>query len=58
MMVGTAIGLTPVWWLVAAITGVWFVQSARAEEKHMMERFPEAYPAYRARTKMLVPFLV
>jgi protein-S-isoprenylcysteine O-methyltransferase Ste14 len=24
----------------------------------MAERFPETYPVYRARTKMLVPFVI
>ena len=57
MMVGTAIGLSPIWWLVAVAAGIYFVTSARAEESYMTERFPDAYPAYKARTKMLVPFL-
>lgn len=57
MMVGTAIGLLFAWWLVVAAAGVYFVYSARAEESYMCDRFPDAYPAYRARTKMLVPFL-
>jgi protein-S-isoprenylcysteine O-methyltransferase Ste14 len=57
MMIGTAIGLTPVWWLVAAAAGTYFISSARAEERFMTERFPDLYPAYRARTKMLVPFI-
>ncbi len=58
MMIGTAVGITPVWWLVAAAAGFYFVYSARAEERHMSERFPDTYPAYRARTKMLLPFLL
>lgn len=58
MMVGTAIGLTPIWWLVAVAAGLYFVTSARAEESYMAERFPAAYPAYKARTKMLIPFLL
>lgn len=40
MMAGTAIGLTPIWWLVAVAAGVYFVTSARAEESYMTERFP------------------
>ena len=58
MMIGTATGLIPAWWLVAAAAGAYFFVSARAEEQHMAERFPDAYPAYRARTKMLIPFLL
>jgi protein-S-isoprenylcysteine O-methyltransferase Ste14 len=58
MMVGTAIGIIPTWWLVAAAAGIYFSYSARAEERFMTERFPDSYPAYRARTKMLLPFLL
>ena len=58
MMAGTAIGLMPIWWLVAVAAGVYFITSARSEESYLTERFPDAYPAYKARTKMLVPFLL
>lgn len=57
MMIGTAVGLIPAWWLVAAAAGIYFFYSARREERFMMERFPDSYPAYRARTKILLPFL-
>ena len=57
MMVGTALGFAPVWWLAAGAAGIYFFYSARAEERFMGERFPDSYPAYRARTKMLIPFL-
>ncbi len=58
MMIGSAIGLSPVWLPIAIVAGVYFLFSARAEETFMMERFPDSYPAYRARTKMLLPFLL
>jgi protein-S-isoprenylcysteine O-methyltransferase Ste14 len=58
MMIGSAIGLFPAWWLVAAASGTYFIVSARSEERFMAERFPDAYPAYRARTKMLIPFVL
>jgi len=58
MMIGTAIGLIPTWWLVAAAAGIYFFYSARSEEAFMTERFPDSYPAYCARTKMLLPFLL
>jgi protein-S-isoprenylcysteine O-methyltransferase Ste14 len=38
--------------------GVYFVYSARVEEQLLSASFPTAYPAYRARTKMLIPFLL
>jgi protein-S-isoprenylcysteine O-methyltransferase Ste14 len=34
------------------------VYSATVEERLMSERFPAQYPAYRARTRMLVPFVL
>lgn len=58
MMIGTAIGLIPTWWVMAAAAGAFFLYSARREEALMTERFPDIYPAYRKRTKMLVPFVV
>jgi len=58
MMTGTSIGLSPAWWFVVILASLYFLRSARSEEEFMTERFPEAYPAYRARTKMLVPFLI
>jgi protein-S-isoprenylcysteine O-methyltransferase Ste14 len=58
MMVGTAIGLAPVLWLATVAVAVYFIASARAEEAYMARRFPDLYPGYRARTKMLIPFLL
>ena len=57
MMVGTAVGLFPIWWLVAIASGIYFILSARSEEKFMTSRFPVEYPAYRARTEMFLPFI-
>jgi protein-S-isoprenylcysteine O-methyltransferase Ste14 len=34
------------------------VYSARKEEKLMIEQFPQQYPEYMSRTKMLVPFVL
>jgi protein-S-isoprenylcysteine O-methyltransferase Ste14 len=58
MMIGTAIGLIPAWWVLAAGGGAFFLYSARREEALMTERFPDSYPAYRAGTKMLIPFVL
>ena len=45
-------------WLVAVVlAGVYFVYSATVEERYMTEQFPDAYPAYKRSTKMLVPFI-
>lgn len=58
MMIGTAIGLIASWWAIVAAASAYFIYSARREERLMTERFPELYPAYRARTRMLLPFIV
>jgi protein-S-isoprenylcysteine O-methyltransferase Ste14 len=35
-----------------------FSYDALVEERNMTGAFPDAYPAYRARTKMLIPFVL
>jgi protein-S-isoprenylcysteine O-methyltransferase Ste14 len=57
-MLGSAIAETIFWLVPFLIAGAYFVYSARSEEKLMAEEFPDTYPAYRSRTKMLVPFLL
>lgn len=55
--VGTAVSLGPVWLPVVVLAGIYFVYSATVEERYLAERLPDAYPAYRRSTKMLVPFV-
>jgi protein-S-isoprenylcysteine O-methyltransferase Ste14 len=43
--------------IVAVMTG-YFYYCAGIEEKNLTATFPVAYPAYRARTKKLIPFLL
>ena len=57
-MLGSAIGSSVGWIIPLVIGGVYFVYSARNEERLMLEQFPEQYPAYMKRTKMLLPFIV
>ncbi len=48
-----------VWWfLVAACALVYFLYASLQEEKIMTATFPAAYPAYKARTKMLIPWIL
>ena len=55
--VGTATALSW-WWLVpVALAGAYFLYSATVEERWLADQFPDAYPAYRRSTKMLVPFI-
>jgi protein-S-isoprenylcysteine O-methyltransferase Ste14 len=44
--------------IVVAIAGAYFYYSASVEERNLTATFPVAYPAYRARTKMLIPYLL
>jgi protein-S-isoprenylcysteine O-methyltransferase Ste14 len=54
---GSALTAGFVWFIIFIIvTGV-FIRRIRIEEKYMMELFPDQYPAYRARTKALVPWV-
>ena len=38
--------------------GAYFLYSARVEEQNLIRTFPRQYPIYRARTKMLIPFVL
>jgi protein-S-isoprenylcysteine O-methyltransferase Ste14 len=57
-MLGSAIGQSLVWALPLVLSIPYFLYSARREEELMREQFPEQYPPYMRRTKMIVPFLL
>ena len=57
-MIGSALTLGAVSLAVFALCFGYFVFSARTEEKMMLAQFPDAYPPYRRRTKMLIPFIL
>lgn len=54
---GTAVALGWMWLIAVALAAVYFLYSAKAEERYMTERFPDDYPVYRRSTKLLVPFV-
>lgn len=54
---GSILALGALWLPVFVLVGAFFVISARTEEKMLNEQFPQAYPPYRQRTKMLIPFV-
>jgi protein-S-isoprenylcysteine O-methyltransferase Ste14 len=56
--VATGIALSWFWLVPVAIAGVYFIYSATVEERFLTEQFPDAYPAYKRGTKMLVPFVL
>jgi protein-S-isoprenylcysteine O-methyltransferase Ste14 len=56
--IGTAIALSW-WWLTAVgLAGVYFVYSARVEERYLTDEFPDTYPMSTRSTKMLLPFIL
>jgi protein-S-isoprenylcysteine O-methyltransferase Ste14 len=57
-VVGTALAVNLLVLGVAAVLAVFFVYSATVEERNLGAIFPGAYPAYRARTNMLIPFVL
>jgi protein-S-isoprenylcysteine O-methyltransferase Ste14 len=57
-LLGTAFA-TNIYWLIALILiGAYFIYSATVEERLMGAAFPATYPSYKARTKMLIPFVL
>jgi len=57
-LLGTALATNLIGLIIVAILGVYFYYSASVEEKNLTATFPRAYPAYRGRTKMLIPFVL
>lgn len=45
------------WWIFFIIFTCYFIYSAFMEEKIMIKQFPEAYPEYKRRSKMLIPLI-
>jgi protein-S-isoprenylcysteine O-methyltransferase Ste14 len=56
-VLGSAFVAGSVWLVPFLIFSIYFVYSASVEQKHLMKEFPDTYPAYRKRTKMLIPFI-
>ena len=57
-MLGSALAQTLLWVVPLVVFGAYFLYSARREEQIMAAQFPGEYPAYRKRTRMLVPFML
>jgi protein-S-isoprenylcysteine O-methyltransferase Ste14 len=59
MVLGTVVDYPAVlsYVLFVAVVVVFFFKS-RSEERLMIEHFPDQYPAYRARVKALIPFVL
>jgi protein-S-isoprenylcysteine O-methyltransferase Ste14 len=57
-LLGTALATNLAGLIIVAVLGGYFYYSASVEEKNLTTTFPNAYPAYRASTKMLIPFVL
>ena len=56
-MLGTGLTFGAWYFFVLVIAFGYFLISTQREEKDMTAHFPDAYPAYKARTKRLIPFV-
>ena len=57
-MLGTALVNNVLGLIVVAVLVVYFYYCGIVEERNLTATFPKAYPEYRSRTKMLIPFLL
>jgi protein-S-isoprenylcysteine O-methyltransferase Ste14 len=57
-MLGTALVDNLLGLIVVAVLVPYFYYCGTVEERNLVVAFPEAYPAYKSRTKMLIPFLL
>jgi protein-S-isoprenylcysteine O-methyltransferase Ste14 len=56
-MIGSVITEGFMWLIWFALLGGYFIYSAKKEEKSLLLQFPDKYPEYMRRTKMLIPFI-
>jgi protein-S-isoprenylcysteine O-methyltransferase Ste14 len=56
-MIGTALAISLFGLIVVAVIAAIFAYSASREEHFLAEEFPATFPDYKARTKMLIPFV-
>ncbi len=57
-VLGTALATNLTGLIIVAVLGGYFYYSAVVEERNLIATFPVAYPAYRAHTKRLIPFIL
>ena len=55
---GTALAANVFLLIPFAVLSGFFILSAMMEEKHMLRQFPDDYPEYTRRTKMLIPYVI
>lgn len=57
-VLGTALATNLYWLIGLVVVGAYFIYSATVEERLMTSTFPDAYPRYKASSKMLIPFVL
>jgi protein-S-isoprenylcysteine O-methyltransferase Ste14 len=57
-ILGTALAGNLLGLIVVAVLTAYFYYSGTVEERNLTAIFPVAYPEYKSRTKMLIPFLL
>jgi protein-S-isoprenylcysteine O-methyltransferase Ste14 len=57
-VLGSSLAMNLYWLVGLVVIGAYFVYSATVEERQLASSFPATYPGYRARTKMLIPFVL
>jgi protein-S-isoprenylcysteine O-methyltransferase Ste14 len=57
-LLGTALVNNLIGLIVVAVLIAYFYYCGTVEERNLVTTFPKAYPEYRSKTKMLIPFLL
>jgi protein-S-isoprenylcysteine O-methyltransferase Ste14 len=57
-VLGTVLATNLIGLIIVGVLGAYFYYSASVEERNLTATFPTTYPAYRDRTKMLIPFVL
>jgi protein-S-isoprenylcysteine O-methyltransferase Ste14 len=57
-LIGTALATTLLGLIPAALLAGFFIFSATREESFLAKEFPDTFPPYKAKTKMLIPFVL
>ncbi|HEX5279206.1 MAG TPA: isoprenylcysteine carboxylmethyltransferase family protein [Micropepsaceae bacterium] len=56
-MLGSGLAISLWWFIFFAVNAGQFLYAARKEEQLMLQTFPDSYPGYMRRTRMLIPFV-
>jgi protein-S-isoprenylcysteine O-methyltransferase Ste14 len=57
-VLGTGLALQLYFLVAFVVLAIYFIYSATVEEKLLVSSFPAAYPSYKTKTKMLIPFVL